>query len=134
MPTRKPELFMWAASSNTSGPRILLSRESLIITGQYIRLQITSEYPANLNPLFGYATIGEGGNARCDRQTTCQHYPFVLRKWRYHAHLPGVQSSSLNRFPGRDRDRMVQTPMPTATFDPWVILLRTVPPIRRNVR
>jgi hypothetical protein len=28
-------------------------------TGQYVRLDITSEYPANLNPLFGYVTIGE---------------------------------------------------------------------------
>src|SRR5262249_26272732 len=28
-------------------------------TGRYVRFQILSEYPASLNPLFGYVTIGE---------------------------------------------------------------------------
>jgi hypothetical protein len=28
-------------------------------TGHYVRLEVLSEYPANLNPLFGYVTIGE---------------------------------------------------------------------------
>jgi hypothetical protein len=28
-------------------------------TGQYVRLEVSSEFPANLNPLFGYVTIGE---------------------------------------------------------------------------